>query len=181
MTVLSPDSVTRTTCPYCGVGCQMDLHIKGQQIYRVEAPFDSAPNYGNLCVKGRFGLDFATHPRRLKTPLIRDGERGSFRPASWDEALDYVAGRLTKISSRRYGGDSIASYACAKATNEDNYVFQKWIRAVMKTNNVDHCARLCHAGSVTGLQLAIGSSAMSNSIAEIEASGHVYCDRQQHH
>ena len=167
MTVLSPDSVTRTTCPYCGVGCQMDLHIKGQQIYRVEAPFDSAPNYGNLCVKGRFGLDFATHPRRLKTPLIRDGKRGNFRPASWDEALDYVAEWLTKIV-KVHGGDSIASYACAKATNEDNYVFQKWIRAVMKTNNVDHCARLCHAGSVTGLQLAIGSSAMSNSIAEME-------------
>ena len=167
MTVLSPDSVTRTTCPYCGVGCQMDLHIKEGQIYRVEAPFDSAPNYGNLCVKGRFGLDFATHPRRLKTPLIRDGERGSFRPASWDEALDLVAGRLTEIV-KAHGGDSIASYACAKATNEDNYVFQKWIRAVMKTNNVDHCARLCHAGSVTGLQLAIGSSAMSNSIAEMQ-------------
>ena len=167
MTILSPDSVTRTTCPYCGVGCQMDLHIKAGQIYRVEAPFDSAPNYGNLCVKGRFGLDFATHRRRLKTPLIRDGERGNFRPASWDEALDTVTERLTEIV-KAYGGDSIASYACAKATNEDNYVFQKWIRAVMKTNNVDHCARLCHAGSVTGLQLAIGSSAMSNSIAEME-------------
>ena len=167
MTIVYPDAVTRTTCPYCGVGCQMNLHIKDQQIYRVEAPFDSAPNYGNLCVKGRFGLDFATHPRRLKTPLIREGERGSFRQASWDEALDYVTERLTGII-KAHGGDSVASYACAKATNEDNYVFQKWIRAVMKTNNVDHCARLCHAGSVTGLQLAIGSSAMSNSIAEME-------------
>ena len=167
MTIVYPDAVTRTTCPYCGVGCQMNLHIKDQQIYRVEAPFDSAPNYGNLCVKGRFGLDFATHPRRLKTPLIREGERGSFRQASWDEALDYVTERLTGII-KAHGGNSVASYACAKATNEDNYVFQKWIRAVMKTNNVDHCARLCHAGSVTGLQLAIGSSAMSNSIAEME-------------
>jgi len=167
MTMLYPDAVTRTTCPYCGVGCQMNLHIKDQQIYRVEAPFDSAPNYGNLCVKGRFGLDFTTHPRRLKTPLIREGERGNFRHASWDEALDYATERLTGII-KAHGGDSVASYACAKATNEDNYVFQKWIRAVMKTNNVDHCARLCHAGSVTGLQLAIGSSAMSNSIAEME-------------
>ncbi len=167
MTIVYPDAVTRTTCPYCGVGCQMNLHIKDQQIYRVEAPFDSAPNYGNLCVKGRFGLDFATHPRRLKAPLIREGERGSFRQASWDEALDYVTERLTGII-KAHGGNSVASYACAKATNEDNYVFQKWIRAVMKTNNVDHCARLCHAGSVTGLQLAIGSSAMSNSIAEME-------------
>ncbi|MEO1443568.1 MAG: molybdopterin-dependent oxidoreductase, partial [Chloroflexota bacterium] len=137
--------------------------------HRVSAPFDSAPNYGNLCVKGRFGLDFATHPRRLTKPLIRDGERGSgnFREAEWDEAMDLVAEKLSQIV-RESGGDSVATYACAKATNEDNYIFQKWVRAVMKTNNVDHCARLCHAGSVTGLQLAIGSSAMSNSIAEME-------------
>ena len=167
MTALQPETTVRTTCPYCGVGCQMNLQIKDEKIYRVEAPFDSAPNYGNLCVKGRFGLDFATHPRRLKKPLIRDGERGNFREASWDEALDFVSQRLSSLV-RQHGGDSVATYACAKATNEDNYVFQKWVRAVMKTNNVDHCARLCHAGSVTGLQLAIGSSAMSNSIAEME-------------
>jgi len=164
---LKSQQVVRTTCPYCGVGCQMNLHIKDNIIYRVEAPFDSAPNYGNLCVKGRFGLDFASHPRRLKRPLIRDGERGNFREASWNEAFEYVATKLTQIVQER-GGNSIATYACAKATNEDNYIFQKFVRAVLKTNNVDHCARLCHAGSVTGLQLAIGSSAMSNSIAEME-------------
>ncbi|MCQ3930046.1 MAG: formate dehydrogenase subunit alpha [Chloroflexi bacterium] len=165
--MLSPDHTVRTTCPYCGVGCQMNLYIKDDVIYRVSAPFDSAPNYGNLCVKGRFGLDFTTHPRRLKTPLIRNGGPGEFREATWDEALTLVAEKLSQIV-RESGGDSIATYACAKATNEDNYVFQKWVRAVLKTNNVDHCARLCHAGSVTGLQLAIGSSAMSNSIAEME-------------
>jgi formate dehydrogenase alpha subunit len=164
---LNPEKVVRTTCPYCGVGCQMDLNIKDNTIYRVNAPFDVAPNYGNLCVKGRFGLDFATHPRRLKTPLIRDGERGTFREATWDEALNHVSSKLSTIVQES-GGDAVATYACAKATNEDNYVFQKWVRAVMKTNNVDHCARLCHAGSVMGLQLAIGSSAMSNSIAEME-------------
>ncbi|NWF70804.1 MAG: formate dehydrogenase subunit alpha [Chloroflexi bacterium] len=164
---LNPDHVVRTTCPYCGVGCQMNLHIKNDMIYRVSAPFDAAPNYGNLCVKGRFGTDFTTHPGRLKAPLIRDGGPGQFREATWDEALTLVSEKLTQIV-RESGGDSIATYACAKATNEDNYVFQKWVRAVLKTNNVDHCARLCHAGSVTGLQLAIGSSAMSNSIAEME-------------
>lgn len=164
---LTPERTVRTTCPYCGVGCQMDLQIKNDLIYRVDAPFDSAPNYGNLCVKGRFGTDFTTHPGRLKTPLIRTGKPGEFREASWDEALTLVSEKLAQIV-REHGGDSIATYACAKATNEDNYVFQKWVRAVMKTNNVDHCARLCHAGSVTGLQLAIGSSAMSNSIAEME-------------
>jgi formate dehydrogenase alpha subunit len=160
-----PDRVVRTTCPYCGVGCQMTLNIKDDLIYRVDAPFDSAPNYGNLCVKGRFGLDFATHPRRLKTPLIR--RDGALVEATWDEALDFIADKLARIV-RESGGDSIATYACAKATNEDNYVFQKFVRAVLGTNNVDHCARLCHAGSVTGLQLAIGSSAMSNSIGEME-------------
>lgn len=164
---LRPDDVIRTTCPYCGVGCQMHLHIKDHLIYRVSAPFDTAPNYGNLCVKGRFGTDFVNHPSRLTTPLIRSGGPGEFREATWDEALTLVSQELTRIV-QTYGGDSVAAFACAKATNEDNYVFQKWIRAVLKTNNIDHCARLCHAGSVTGLQLAIGSSAMSNSIAEME-------------
>jgi formate dehydrogenase alpha subunit len=163
--VIAPERVVKTTCPYCGVGCQMNLHIKDNAVYRVEAPFDTAPNYGNLCVKGRFGLDFVTHPRRLKTPLIK--ENGEFREATWDEALDFVAEKLASIVQES-GGDRVATYACAKATNEDNYIFQKFVRAVLKTNNVDHCARLCHAGSVTGLQLALGSSAMSNSIAEME-------------
>lgn len=164
---MKQDKTIRTTCPYCGVGCQMNLHIKDDHIYRVSAPFDVAPNYGNLCVKGRFGLDFSTHPKRLKTPLIRNRDTGEFEEATWDEALNFITEKLSTIVEQR-GGDSVATYACAKATNEDNYIFQKWVRAVLKTNNIDHCARLCHAGSVTGLQLAIGSSAMSNSIAEME-------------
>ncbi len=171
--MLKPDSTTRTTCPYCGVGCQMDLHIKDDLIYRVSAPFDAAPNYGMLCVKGRFGTDYVRHPGRVRKPLIRtnpeDGRSAEpvWREASWDEALDFVADNLVRIA-QKHGGDAIATYASAKATNEDNYVFQKLWRALFKTNNVDHCARLCHAGSVTGLQLSIGSSAMSNSIAEME-------------
>ena len=171
--MLQPDKVVRTTCPYCGVGCQMNLNIKDGYIYRIDAPFDAAPNYGMLCVKGRFGTDYVKHPRRIKQPLIRENvEEGRsaepvWREVSWDEALDYVADELVRIA-REHGGDAIASYASAKATNEDNYLFQKLIRALMRTNNVDHCARLCHAGSVTGLQLAIGSAAMSNSIAEME-------------
>lgn len=145
----------------------MDVHVNNGTIVRVEAPFDTAPNYGNLCVKGRFGLDFATHPRRLKKPLLRHNRNAPFQEVSWEEALEFITERLSHIV-KEYGGDSVATYACAKASNEDNYVFQKWVRAVLKTNNVDHCARLCHAGSVTGLQLAIGSSAMSNSIAEMQ-------------
>jgi formate dehydrogenase alpha subunit len=151
----------------------MNLQVKDNYIYAVEAPFDAAPNYGMLCVKGRFGTDYVKHPGRIKTPLIRmNREEGRsakpvWREASWDEALDLVADELVRIA-QAHGGDAIASYASAKATNEDNYVYQKLMRALIGTNNVDHCARLCHAGSVTGLQLSIGSSAMSNSIGEME-------------
>jgi len=171
--MIKADRTVRTTCPYCGVGCQIDLSVKDEYIYRVDAPFDAAPNYGMLCVKGRFGTDYVKHPGRVKMPLIRaNREEGRsaepvWREASWDEALDYVAGELVRIRGE-YGSEAIGSYASAKATNEDTYVFQKFIRALIGTNNVDHCARLCHAGSVAGLQLAIGSSAMSNSIAEME-------------
>ena len=171
--MLTPDRTVRTTCPYCGVGCQLNLNIKDDYIYAVEAPFDAAPNYGMLCVKGRFGTDYVKHPGRVKTPLIRaNREEGRsakpvWREATWDEALDFVADELVRIVKAE-GGDAIATYASAKATNEDTYIFQKFVRALLHTNNIDHCARLCHAGSVTGLQLAIGSSAMSNSIAEME-------------
>jgi formate dehydrogenase alpha subunit len=160
------------------VGCQVQLNIKGDRILRVEASLDAAPNYGRLCVKGRFGLDYVHHPDRLTAPLIRrtpqtPGQRtpgkypGDWREAAWDEALDTVARRLLELRWR-YGPDSITANACAKATNEDNYLLQKYVRGVLGTNNVDHCTRLCHAGSVAALQLAIGSSAMSNSIAEMK-------------
>jgi formate dehydrogenase alpha subunit len=171
--MIKADRVVRSTCPYCGVGCQLDLNIKDEYIFRVDAPFDAAPNYGMLCVKGRFGTDYVKHPGRVKTPLIRvnkDQGRSAeplWRQATWDEALDYVADELVRIK-QDHGSEAITSYASAKATNEDTYIFQKFIRALIGTNNIDHCARLCHAGSVAGLQLAIGSSAMSNSIAEME-------------
>jgi formate dehydrogenase alpha subunit len=171
--MITPDKVVSTTCPYCGVGCQMNLKIKDNFIYAVEAPFEAAPNFGMLCVKGRYGTDYVRHPGRVKTPLIRANRQEGrsakpiWREATWDEALDLVADELVRVA-QTHGGDAIASYASAKATNEDNYLFQKVMRALLHTNNVDHCARLCHAGSVTGLQLSIGSSAMSNSIAEME-------------
>ena len=171
-----PQKSVRSTCPYCGVGCQIDLQIKTGRIIRVDAPFDIAPNYGRLCSKGRFGVDFVHHPSRLTHPLIRK-DLGSkprqpvsldgFRQATWDEALELAADKFSEIV-QEYGGDAIGTFCSAKATNEDNYVFQKFVRAVLGTNNVDHCARLCHAASVAGLQIAIGSSAMSNSIAEMK-------------
>ncbi|HRV92670.1 MAG TPA: formate dehydrogenase subunit alpha [Anaerolineae bacterium] len=175
---MKADKVVRSTCPYCGVGCQVLLNVRDDTIFRIEAPFDAAPNYGRLCVKGRFGADYVHHADRLQVPLIRKtppepGHRtpahypDDWREATWAEALDVAAKGLARIR-QTYGPDAITANACAKATNEDNYLHQKLMRAVLGTNNVDHCARLCHAGSVTGLQLAIGSSAMSNSIAEMK-------------
>ncbi len=170
------DKTVRTTCPYCGVGCQIELNIKNNQIVSTSAPENTAPNFGRLCVKGRYGTDFTNHPSRLKFPLIRkdiDNELRTplglegFREAGWEEALDLASSRIaaTYIKS---GGNAFGTFCCAKASNEDNYIFQKFVRSTLKTNNIDHCARLCHAASVAGLQEALGSSAMSNSIAEMK-------------
>lgn len=175
--MIREDRVVATTCAYCGVGCNLELHVKDDYIFRVTSPFDSVVNHGNLCVKGRFGYDFVYHKGRVTAPLIRrappaPGHRtqafdiGEWRRVSWDEALEYAAGRLVEIC-RRDGPDAMAVYCCAKATNEDNYLLQKMFRALFRTNNVDHCTRLCHAGSVVALQMALGSSAMSNTAAEV--------------
>jgi formate dehydrogenase alpha subunit len=182
---ITPDRTVATTCPYCGVGCTLELHLKddaasGGFIYRVTSPFDSPVNHGNLCVKGRFGYDFLYSPERVTTPLIRKTpqtpghrtqafDRAEWREATWDEALDYVTDRLVEIYQRD-GPDAVAVYCCAKATNEDNYLLQKMFRALFRTNNVDHCTRLCHAGSVTALLKSLGTSAMSNTAAEVVKS-----------
>jgi formate dehydrogenase alpha subunit len=158
------------------------LHIKddatfGGTIYKVTSPFDSPVNHGNLCVKGRFGYDFIYSPKRVTMPMMRKtpqtpGHRtqafdlNEWREVSWDEALNTVADRLVEIY-RRDGSDALSVYCCAKATNEDNYLLQKMFRALFRTNNVDHCTRLCHAGSVTALIKALGTSAMSNTAAEV--------------
>jgi len=129
----------QTTCPYCGVGCQIQLHVKDNKIVKVTGVEGIPPNYGSLCVKGRFGYDFINQHERLTTPLIK--ENGRLKEASWDEALSLVARRIGEIKSR-YGPDSIGIFSSAKITNEENYVAQKFARAVIGTNNVDHCARL---------------------------------------
>lgn len=129
----------RTTCSYCGVGCQLYLHVREGRVIRVTGVEDVGPNYGSLCVKGRFGYDFIQDAGRLKTPLIREG--GRFREASWEEALGFVAERLGRIR-KEAGADSIGLLTSARITNEENYLAQKFTRAVLGTNNVDHCARL---------------------------------------
>jgi formate dehydrogenase alpha subunit len=175
--MIQPDKIVATTCPFCGVGCNLQLHIKDDFIYRVTSPFDSIVNHGNLCVKGRFGYDFLYNKDRITVPLIRKttqkpGERtqafdrSEWREVSWDEALEYTASRLSQIYQDG-GSRAMAVYCCAKATNEDNYLLQKLFRSIFRTNNIDHCTRLCHAASVVALQMALGSSAMSNTAAEV--------------
>ena len=128
----------RTTCPYCGVGCQLWLHVKDGKIVKVTGVEGAEPNQGRLCVKGRFGYDFIYSNERLTKPLIR--ENGRLREASWDEALDLTAGKLKEVIDR-YGPDATAGVSCARSINEDSYQMQKLFRAVIKTNNIDHCAR----------------------------------------
>ena len=137
--MIKPDRIVTTTCPYCGVGCALNLHIKSDFIYRVTSPFDSPSNRGNLCVKGRFGYDFVQSKDRLTKPLMR--RNGELVPASWDEVMEHVAERLLEIRDK-YGPDSIGFLVSAKCTNEENYLLQKVARGLIGTNNVDHCARL---------------------------------------
>ena len=129
----------RTTCTYCGVGCQLYLHVRDNRVVNVTGVEDAAPNYGSLCVKGRFGYNFISSPDRLTQPLIK--RNGEFQEASWDEALDFVAEKLTALKEN-HGPESIGLLTSARISNEENYVAQKFARAVLKTNNVDHCARL---------------------------------------
>lgn len=128
-----------TTCPYCGVGCQLDFWTKDNEIVKATSHWGGLPNHGWTCVKGRFGFDFVNHPERLTQPLVK--KDGQFVEATWDEALDLVADKLVEIKKER-GGDAIGVLSSAKCTNEENYLLQKLSRAVLETNNVDHCARL---------------------------------------
>ncbi len=155
-----PSREVRTICGYCGVGCGLYLGVKGGEVVSARGVPDSPVNAGSLCVKGRFGHRFINHPDRLTKPLVK--RDGSLVEASWDEALDRVAERLSA-----YSGNEFATIASAKCTNEENYLLGKFTRAGMRTNNLDHCARLCHAPSVAGLAQTFGSGAMTNSIGEI--------------
>ena len=171
------DKVVKTICPYCGVGCTIDLHIRDNRIIRVESSPDGAVNGMRLCVKGRYGYSFVHHRERLTMPLVRDyllagaarpsgAERGKWVEVDWETALDIVAKKL--IATRaHHGSDSIGVLTSAKCTNEENYLMNKFARQVIGTNNIDHCARLCHSSTVAGLATSFGSGAMTNSIDDI--------------
>jgi len=129
----------QTTCSYCGVGCQIHLHVKDDKVVKVTGVEGAVPNYGSLCVKGRFGFDFISSDERLTAPLIK--ENGKFREASWEEATTLVADKLGAIKDE-FGSDAIGVLTSARVSNEENYIAHKFTRAVLKTNNIDHCARL---------------------------------------
>ena len=175
-----PDKQVASVCPYCGVGCQLTYHVKNNKILFVEGR-DGPSNHGRLCVKGRYGFDYAHHPQRLTKPLIRRQDappkRGDFvmdpdrvmdifREASWDEALDFAGGRLREIRDN-HGGRALAGFGSAKGSNEEAYLFQKLVRTGFGSNNVDHCTRLCHASSVVALLEGIGSGAVSNPVMDV--------------
>ncbi|TIP26345.1 MAG: formate dehydrogenase subunit alpha [Mesorhizobium sp.] len=167
------DKVVDTLCPFCGVGCQTSVAVKDNRIVQVDGRNGYA-NENRLCVKGRFGFDYAMSPERLTKPLIRRDDapksgdadmRGVdpltvFREASWEEALARAAGGLKTILRDR-GGQALAGFGSAKGSNEEAYLFQKLVRQGFGTNNVDHCTRLCHASSVAALMEGVGSGAVS--------------------
>ncbi|TFG45392.1 MAG: formate dehydrogenase subunit alpha, partial [Dehalococcoidia bacterium] len=159
---VKPNSEVSTICPYCGVGCGLKLETRNGRIVGVSGDESNPVSKGRLCVKGRYGVkDFVHHPERLNKPLIKTN--GEFIETEWDEALEYVCSKLI-----RYKPGEVAVIASAKVTNEENYLIQKLARAVLGTNTVDHCARLCHSPTVAGLAAAFGSGAMSNSIGDMK-------------
>ncbi len=162
-----PAREVKTVCAYCGVGCNIYLGVRGNKIVSARGDRESIVNKGRLCVKGRFGYSFVDHEERLTSPLIKSN--GSFKEISWDEALDIIADKFSKNR-----GNKFAALTSAKVTNEDNYIIQKFTRAVMGTNNIDHCARLCHAPTVSGLLQSFGSGAMTNSIDEFKYSSTIF-------
>ncbi|HMA64023.1 MAG: molybdopterin-dependent oxidoreductase, partial [Fibrobacterota bacterium] len=158
----------KTICPYCGVGCTLVLHVdrNTNHIVQVTGDENSIVNKGMLCVKGRYGFDFVNDSKRLTKPLLKN-DKGTFDEISWDQAFKHIADKFTSIKSA-HGPDAIAGFASAKVTNEENYLFQKFIRKEIGTNNVDHCARLCHASTVAGLAISFGSGAMTNDIPDVD-------------
>jgi formate dehydrogenase major subunit len=174
-----PDKSVDSVCPYCGVGCQLTLHVKDDRVLFVEGRNGPA-NQGRLCVKGRYGFDYARHPQRLTVPLIRradapkradaisdpDVARGYFRQATWEEALALAGGTLRRIRDQ-HGAKALAGFGSAKGSNEEAYLFQKLVRLGFGSNNVDHCTRLCHASSVAALLEGIGSGAVSNPVMDV--------------
>ena len=158
------DKTVRTTCTYCGVGCNLDVKVKDGVIRGIQSPVDAVVNRGHTCVKGRYAFEFNNNPDRLRTPLIRNGT--GFKEVTWDEAISYTTSRFSEIRDK-YGADALAGISSARCTNEENYLMQKFFRIVLGTNNIDGCARVCHAPTAMGMQWAFGTGAATNSVEDL--------------
>ena len=159
------DKKVRTVCTYCGVGCNLEVSVVNDKVKSIRAPYDAEVNQGHTCLKGRFAFSFYNHPDRITTPLIR--KDGVLTPATWDEAYAFIADSLLRIKNE-HGPDAIAGISSARCTNEENYLMQKFIRAVIGTNNIDCCARVCHSPTALGMQRAFGTGAATNSIEDLK-------------
>jgi formate dehydrogenase major subunit len=159
------DKKIRTVCTYCGVGCNLEVAVLNGKVKSIQAPYNAEVNQGHTCLKGRFAFSFYNHPDRIRTPLIR--KNGILEPSTWDEAYSFIAEKLTQIK-QKHGPDSIAGISSARCTNEENYLMQKFIRAVIGTNNIDCCARVCHSPTALGMQRSFGTGAATNSVKDIK-------------
>lgn len=160
-----PTRTVRTTCAYCGVGCTFDAGVRDGQIVSLLPADDGPSNLGHACMKGRFGWTYITSPDRLRWPLVRRGDRRE--DLSWNAAIDLVAREFTRIR-QAYGPDSLAVISSSRGTNEENYLFAKFVRCVLGTNHIDNCARVCHSATVTGMMETLGASAATNSIHDVD-------------
>ncbi len=156
---------TRTVCNYCGVGCNLEVATVGDEIISIQAPYDAEVNQGHTCLKGRYAFKFYNHPDRIKSPMIK--RNGVFEEVSWDEAYDFTASKFQYYRDE-FGPDSLAGISSARCTNEENYLMQKFFRAVIGTNNIDGCARVCHSPTAIGLQRTFGTGAATNSIEDLK-------------
>lgn len=159
------DKWTKTTCPYCGVGCELSVGVKEGRIVEVLPVLDAPVSKGHLCVKGRYAHQFVHAADRITSPLIR--KNGALTPVSWDEALEFTARELARIAAQ-YGPDCVGVLGSARAPNEDNYLAQKFARLVVGTNNVDCCARVCHGPTAAAMKATLGTGAATNSFDDIE-------------
>ena len=156
---------TRTICTYCGVGCNLDVSTSNGEILSITAPYDAEVNQGHTCIKGRYAFKFYNHQDRLNAPMIK--RNGEFEKVSWDEVYEYLSNKLSTYKDEA-GPDSIAGISSARCTNEENYLMQKFIRAVIGTNNIDGCARVCHSPTALGMQRTFGTGAATNSIDDLK-------------
>ncbi|UGV41781.1 formate dehydrogenase subunit alpha [Methanococcoides orientis] len=161
------DKKVRTICTYCGVGCNLEVSVKDGKVKSIQAPWDTKVNPGHLCLKGRFAFSFYNHPDRIRKPLIK--KNGVFVEATWDEAYDLITSKLNEIIKEN-GPDHIAGISSSRCPNEENYLMQKFMRAVIGTNNIDNCARVCHSPTALGMQRTFGTGAATNSIEDIKCT-----------